>query len=146
MFSKAFFDNLIHEQMKVDSVIRLTLDDESSFDAKQINALEAFIRVQFTDPGKPPITRFVPYERIRFVDLLEPDKPSNIFDRFFTNPEMIFRQVPGNASVRPLLNSDDLKLVRRALVTLVQYGEVEGDRDKATQLFARILRKTKGTN
>ena len=146
MFSKVFFDNLIQEQMKANSVIRLILDDESSFDAKQINALKASVCIQFQDPGKPPITRFVPYERIRFVDLLKPDKSSNIFDMFFTNPEMIFRQVPENASVRPLLNSDDLKLVRRALVKLVQYGEVKGDRDKAAQLFARILRKTKGTN
>jgi hypothetical protein len=141
MFSKAFFDNLRKDHMELNSAIKLTLDDGSSFNVKHLNALEAAVWIQFQEAGRPPITRFIPYERIRFVDLLAPDKPPNIFEMLLTNPEVIFREVPEDTAVRPLLNSDDLKLVRRALISLVQYGTVEGDRDKATRLFARILRK-----
>ena len=132
MFSKAFFDNLRKDHMEVDSAIKLTLDDGSSFNVKQINAIEAAVLIQFQEPGEPPISRFIPYERIRFVDLLQPDKPLNIFEMLFNNPEVMFREVPENAAVRPLLNSDDLKLLRRALISLVKYGTVEGDTDKAT--------------
>jgi hypothetical protein len=124
-----------------DGTSKLTLDDGSSFVVKQINTLEEALSIQIQDSGKPPISRFVPYERIRFVDMLKPDRPPNIFEMFFTNPEAMFRAVPEDAAVRPLLNYNDLKLVRRALILLVQHSTVKGDMDKATRLFARILRK-----
>jgi len=145
LFTKEFFDSGLREHVKGNSLLKFTLDDGSSFNAQELMPLRDVIvvRVQ-TEPEKPPISRFIPYERIRFIESFPVEKRGDIIDLFLNrNPEDDFQQVPNDAAVRPLLKYNDLNLVRRALIALVQHGMEQGDRSKAVDLFRRILRKVK---
>ena len=53
----------------------------------------------------------------------------------------MFRQVPENVNVRPLIKREDLNLIRRAFIKLITDNKDMKDRDKAVTLFARMLRK-----
>lgn len=145
MFTKEFFDSVLQEYVKGYSPLKFTLDDGSSFDAQEIIPLHEVILVKVqTEPKKPLISRFIAYERIRFVESFPSEKKGDIIDLLFNrNPEDEFQQVPNEAAVRPLLKYNDLNLVRRALITLVQHGTIEEDRSKAVDLFRRFLRKVK---
>lgn len=143
MFTKEFFDSVLPEHTKGNSLLKFNLDDGTSFNTKEIVALQEAIQIRIqTEPNKQIVTRFIPYERIRSVDSFPPEK--SIFDLFFpSNPEKDFRQVPDNAEVRPLLKYNDLNLVRRALIALAEHGTVKSDRSDAVALFARIFRRVK---
>ncbi len=143
LFTKDFFDSVLHDHVTENSLLKFTLDDGSTFDAQGLVALQEVILVKIqTERKKQMNTRFIPYERIRFVESIPIEK--SIIDLFFNkNPENDFRQVPDNAEVRPLLKYNDLNLVRRALIALMQHGTVQGDRIEAVNLFGRMLRRVK---
>jgi hypothetical protein len=78
MFNKAFFHGPWHEYVKGNPAAKFTLDDGSTFNAKQLTALEDVVLVQIYDEaGKPPTRRLVPYERIRYIDLLLQEKKAS---------------------------------------------------------------------
>ena len=75
-----------------------------------------YVCIQFPDPGIPLVTLFVPYDSIRFIELSESHNPSNILDLFFKDPDIMFRQVPENVNIRPVLKREDFSLIRRAFI------------------------------
>jgi hypothetical protein len=71
VFSKAFFDGAWREHVKQNPVVKFTLSDGSSFNAKQLSAQEDVIWLRvYDEAGTPSIERFVSYEVIKFIDLL----------------------------------------------------------------------------
>ena len=55
--------------------------------------------------------------------------------------ESMFRKVPQDVQVRPLLKEADLDLIRYAFKTVVEYGSWVGSDVKVRDLWQRILRK-----
>jgi hypothetical protein len=145
LITKEFFDSVLSEYVKGNPQLKVKLDDGSYFDAQELTPLSEVIVIRVkTEPDKPLISRFIPYERIMFVESFPEEKRGDIIDLLLNrNPEDDFQQVPNDTSVRPLLKYSDLNLVRRALIALVKYGTVQEDRSKAVDLFRRILRKVK---
>ena len=75
MFNKTFFDDSWHEYVKENPVVKFTLDDGSTFNACRLTALEDVVLVKiYDDTGKVTTQRFVPYDGIRYIDLLPEEK------------------------------------------------------------------------
>ena len=54
-----------------------------------------------------------------------------------------FPEIPDNTKIRPLLNTEDLKLIRRAFICLAKHGEIPTDALDTRHLLIRMLRRTK---
>ncbi|MDD5287907.1 MAG: hypothetical protein PHY28_02180 [Dehalococcoidales bacterium] len=128
MFNKEFFESVLSKHVEVDSSLKITLDDGSSFNPQKLIPLgEVLLAKIQTEPEKPLISKFIPYERIRFAELIPVEKHVDIIDFLFNRkPEDCFRQVPIDVKIHPTLKYDDLNLLRKSLVELLKHGTERG--------------------
>jgi integrase/recombinase XerD len=75
-------------------------------------------------------------QTLRAVSIIQDNTIDQIIDSSYPD-------ITDAMKVRPLLNANDLKLIRRAFVCLAQFGQVTTDPSESRKLFHRFLRKEK---
>ncbi|MFC2035268.1 tyrosine-type recombinase/integrase [Chloroflexota bacterium] len=113
------------------------IHDIENMKADRVSPLEVVARDNLQHADKKDI------HQLMLSDGQQPQDVVTVDDTISDNEvtELMFREVKPNISIRPLLKSADLQIIRLALIELVNLNGYSDTSSKARDLFKRILRK-----